>query len=338
MWEVFLYDKNGSFMYELPIEGLSLDFKLNNIWVFNGRVNYYVFKRRVERYGDTVENALIGGFREIRVKKNGVVRFRGILSEVNISKAQVDINISLTAKSWLAYFSKRFITKTYTNTDAGQIAWDLINTAQQETDGNIGITQGTIEATVNRNRTYKDDEIAKSIIHLAWPNILNGFDFEISNDKVFTVKQRLGVDKPYIVLDERNIESWQVDFFTGLSLTNKVISRGNGTGDTQPRVETTPDPTYTSKWYLLEEVRNDTGVEQTDTLLDKANMYVEKHRSPWKSFTVKLKMTNVNESDFDIGDGVKVVIEDFVNGIYRIYRKQIRFSNDTEDVNLEFIF
>jgi hypothetical protein len=337
-WTARLFNKSGNYLYDLPIEGLSIDFVLNNIWTANLRVNFYTFKEIVKAYNDTVENALTGGFREVRIYYGDSLTFSGILSEINVSKNLYDINIGLVVKSWLAYFQKRFITKTYSNTDAGQIAWDMINTCQGVSGGNIGITQGTIQATKNRDRTYKDDEIAKSIINLAYPNIKDGFDFEISNTKVFTVKNRLGSDKPFIVFNNRNIENWQVDLKCGLSLCNKVISLGNGIGDDQPRIEAIADSSYINKWYLLEELRNDTGVIETDTLTDKANSYINLRKDYFKTFAIKVRLTNVSLTDFNIGDSVKVEIEDFVNGMYRIYKKSISFSNTDEVINLEFIF
>ncbi len=211
IYKAFIYGKNNAFVSEMPFEGFTLTKKLNDIANLELRGNYFVLDDWAKKQNTTVENILTSGFRWVDFKGDDNTLFKGFLSEVKISKAQYDVNVNLTFLNWLGYFRKRYITKTYTNTDAGSIAWDLISTAQSQSYGNIGIVQGTIQSTKNRDRTYVDDEIAKSIIALSNSNLKDGFEFEITNDKSFTVKSRIGTDKPFIVLDERNIESWDID-------------------------------------------------------------------------------------------------------------------------------
>lgn len=338
IYRALIYDKSNTFISELPFEGFSFTKKLNDIPVLELRINYHILLDWAKKQNTTVENILTSGFRWVNFKADNNTLFKGYLSEVKISKAQYDINVNLTFLNWLGYFKRRYITKTYTNTDAGSIAWDLINTAQLETYGNIGITQGIIQTTKNRDRTYTNDEVAKSIIALSNSNLKDGFEFEITNDKVFTVKSRIGTDKPYIVLDERNIESWNIDFLISTSLTNKVTLKGEGYGDSQLTVIREASNIYKDKWYLLENIISDVNVKEQTTLQDKGDKYLEKYQDVNKTFSLTTVPVNYSIFDFDVGDGVKVKIEDIIDGVYRIKTKQFSFSGDEEKIKLEFLF
>ena len=73
----------------------------------------------------------------------------------------------------------------YASTDAGEIAWDLIDNSQNQTNGDLGITKGIIETTQNRDRTYYNQNIMEAIVNLS--NVIGGFDFEFTHNKVFNV-------------------------------------------------------------------------------------------------------------------------------------------------------
>lgn len=337
-YSAFLYDKNNVFLSELPFEGFSLKKKLNDIPVLELRINYFIFKDWAKRQNVEVEQLLTSGFRWINFKGDNTSFFKGFLSEVKIDKAQYDININLTFLGWLGYFKRRYITKTYSNTDAGSIAWDIINTAQTEAYGNIGITQGTIEATKNRDRTYNDDEVARSIIALSNSNLKDGFEFEITNDKVLTIKQRIGVDKPYIILDERNTEAWNIDFLIATSLTNKVKLKGEGFGDNQLIVVREASNTIKDKWYLLENIISEVNIKEAITLQDKGDKYLNQYQDVNKTFSLTTLPINYSIDDFDVGDGVKVKIENIIDGIYRIKTKELSYSGEKEVIKLEFLF
>lgn len=64
---------------------------------------------------------------------------------------------------------------TFTATDAGQIAWSLINTANGDSD--TGIRQGTIAATQTRDRTYEHKQVLEAIQQLT--EVQGGLDYEI---------------------------------------------------------------------------------------------------------------------------------------------------------------
>jgi hypothetical protein len=47
---------------------------------------------------------------------------------------------------------------------------------------------------------------------------------------------------------------------------------------------------------------------------------------------------NIELTEYNIGDKVKVEIENIINNLYRIKTKEININNGEEEVRLEFLF
>lgn len=336
-WRAYLYDKSDVFVAELPFESLTITFILNGVWTADARVNYLVLKKWAEKQGTTVSDILTQGFRSVNIQRNEITIFKGILSDASIDKFEQDSNISLSFRGWLAYFEKRFVTKDYATTDAGAIGWDLINTAQAEAYGDIGVTMGTIEATVNRDRSYSNQKVADALIGLSNSQIINGYEFEISNDKVFTVKARMGSDKPAVVFDETNIKSYSLAYLLGLELTNQAIALGEGLGDAQLTSTRDALVAYKSVWYLLQDIISFVTVKEQATLDAHGDQYLADNQALKVQPSIVVIISNIDIDDYDVGDEVKVEIEDLVDGLYRISKKTINVSNTDETVSLEFL-
>lgn len=336
-WNAYLRDKSDGFIAELPKESLRIECVMNNMWTAEVRVNYLVFQEWMKKQGTTVLAALTGGFRYVDIQRNGTTQFKGILSQPNLSRSGQLRTITLPFKSWLSYFTRRYITKTYGSTDRGAIAWDMINTAQGVSYGNIGITAGTIDTTVSSAPIYQRAEIAASIINMSADKLPDGFDFEITHNKALTVKSRLGADKPEIVFDQSNIRTDNPTYQVGLNLTNQVTALGDGYGSDQLVQVRDASNTYKDKWYLLESI--ETFSEDKDTTMlqghgDKVLALNQDTRL--YPLTIQVGTNNVEPDTYVIGDGVTVVIEDLINGLYRIRKKTYNVTDKDEYVDLEF--
>lgn len=97
--------------------------------------------------------------------------------------------------------------RTFSNRDAGEIAWDLISETNSESPTGLG--RGTVEATVSRDRTYEWKQLAEAIVALT--NVRGGFDFsetfvhdpaEPDTLALLNVHARLGQNKSKTVLFE----------------------------------------------------------------------------------------------------------------------------------------
>lgn len=336
-WRAYLYDKNDTFVAELPFESLTITFILNGIWTADIRVNYLVLQKWAEKQGTTVSDILTQGFRSVDIQRNATSIFKGILSDASIDKFEQDSNINLSFRGWLSYFEKRFVTKDYATTDAGAIGWDLIATAQAETYGDIGVTMGIIEATVDRDRSYSNQKVADALIGLSNSQIINGYEFEISNNKIFTVMARLGSDKPQIVFDETNIKSYSLSYLLGLELTNQAITLGEGLGDAQLTATRDAATAYKSAWYLLQDIISFVSVKELATLEAHGDQYLADNQTLKVKPAITVIITNIDIDEYDVGDEVKVEIEGLVDALYRISKKVINVSNTDETVSLEFL-
>lgn len=126
--------------------------------------------------------ALPNGLPRIRAYRDGTLRFYGrwvpMQEQAEASDQGVTEQAAVTFRGPGMSLDSRWTAAsvTFTSTDAGQIAWSLINTANGESP--TGIAQGTIAATVNRDRTYEHKNVGEAIRELT--EVTSGFDFEIA--------------------------------------------------------------------------------------------------------------------------------------------------------------
>lgn len=228
---------------------------------------------------------------------------------------------SVHSYTFLEQLNQRFTAaiKTFSATDAGQIAWTLINDSQTLTDGDYGITQGSIPATVNRDRTYEYKNVMEAIIQLT--EVLNGFDFEITDSKVFNVFARKGNDLSQSIVLEwgTNIESLGIDedFKTP---TNEAIVLGSGFGSAQNTAVYT-DTSYRSINKLRQQRVSYTDVIENVTLTDKGTAIVNQSRQPIISVSLKqLSNTYPSFQSFTLGDTIRLVVKEGIFAIDTAYR------------------
>lgn len=336
-WAAFLFSKTDVFIAELPIEGISMSWEINGIPTATISVNFLTFKKYLEKQNVGLSDVINSGFRYVDIRYNDTTALKAILAGARLVDYGSDVNLELDFKGWLAYFTKRKITKKYTNTDAGAIAWDIIDTVQSEPYGDIGITEGVIEATKNRDREYSRDEVFKSLYQLSNSNIEEGFEFEITNDKALTIKEQLGSLKDFIVFDEINTKSRTVDYITGLSVSTKVTLFGEGSEPNQLIVDRTAPSTYLDKWYLLEDSASFLSVKEAATLEDHGDKFLELNRDFRQDIKYTVIPTNISLLSFNVGDTVRVKYPDLLDTLLRIRSKTIEVSGESESSQVEFI-
>lgn len=105
--------------------------------------------------------------------RNGVLRFRGIWMPMQ-EEAGEDIGTGSIQFAPYASLQSRFTDTDFTSTDAGHIFSGLIT--ETNAVSSTGIRLGTIANTVNRDRTYVDQNILEAGENLA--ALADGFDFE----------------------------------------------------------------------------------------------------------------------------------------------------------------
>jgi hypothetical protein len=145
--------------------------------------------------GEDDAAAWLPGQRRVQVLLNSVVKWNGFLKGLSeTSESFTDIEkphgttLRASALGLASALDKRVVHGDFNKflTNATTIAWNLIQEAQGQTDGDYGFTLGTITGTApNRTRHYCDgDNIADGINELAALSP-GGFDWEISETGAF---------------------------------------------------------------------------------------------------------------------------------------------------------
>lgn len=236
---------------------------------------------------------------------------------------------------------KRYTSNTYTNTDAGTIAWGLINTTQGLTGGNLGITQGTLETTQNRDRAYFDESIGEKIIQLT--EVINGFDFlitpsiKINTLGIFNVYAKRGSTITDFRLEygeglKNNIQSWRRKR-TLSDMFNSIVVEGQGLGDAR-LTSTESDTSLINAVGLLEGRKQEKSVTQQNTLDQKADEYIRVHKTEQPLYDITLNNAFNDFGKYDVGDIVPIRIKYGyvdINTTMRIYGIDVRVSDAGEE-------
>ena len=340
-YTVILYDLANQPILDISrYINFNLNLKLNDVSTFSFDIDTKSLEQLCLSIGTTPRQVLYPAKTEIKVYRNNILKFGGIISTVDTSYEENGAKTSVSADSYLQYFAKRYLTKSYTQIDRSAIAWDAIATVQGVTNGNLGITQGTL-ATIYDSDLTADYQDVKSIIMNYTTYAPVKYDFEITPDKVFNTYTRLGSDKPEVELVyPQNIVSIRVPRSSD-TIYNKVIGLGSGIG--VERLESIKEDATSQLTYRVQEAKQlFNSVSIQSTLDDNTQGYLDQSLG-----VLELPEITINGSEIDldtlvVGDSVTVRIDsstmcDDVNGLYRIYTMNISVDeNAHETITLSF--
>ena len=187
--------------------------------------------------------ALLGiGRFTLECLRDGSVFFAGQILFFKREVNSISAEISVKALGFFWLLSTRFAGLTsdrvFTATDAGAIAWTLIDETQDLTNGDFGFTQGTIQTSLNRTLTYTRKSIKEAIEDLAFAD--GGFDFEVDENKILNIFYPFkGSDKTDTVIFRYpgpQIQSISEEQ-DGTKLANHALIIGKGWGTDELNVE-----------------------------------------------------------------------------------------------------
>lgn len=166
---------NTEIYAELPFTSATYSHVLNSPGAFQGSMSL----NQSDALSTILGESLIMGRSTILVERDGVLVWGGICwtDETNFQDSTYTVN----AEGWHSYFRRRTLTetKTYALVEQVDIAADLINWAQAQSGGDIGVgTTGVTPTGRVRDRTYLDYErknIGEALEQLA--AVIDGFDF-----------------------------------------------------------------------------------------------------------------------------------------------------------------
>lgn len=279
---------------------------------------------------------------DVKIKRNGEYLFGSHVGYVETVIGSTNGTVRVRAFGYLNLLIDRYVTKTYTQVDAVQIAWGLIYETQQQTNGDLGITQSATQTvTVDRDRTYIRQNVKEGIVNLT--KLINGnFDFEFTHDKEFKTYTLIGSNKSENLkfIYPGNIKELIVPR-DGLALYNKIYGLGSGFGE-EVLSSTQGDDDSQLNYGVHERISTYNSVILQDTL--DQNTAAELNL---RKYLLEIPQMVVNGEDFDlnnigIGDRVTVRVEDnpflaTVDGVYRIERIEVTVDeNEAEEIKIYF--
>jgi hypothetical protein len=184
IWTVDLLDNNGNLLAtDTPVSSLSVTWSLDGPGSFQADVP------------EDLAGQWLFGERRVRIKREDAPEFQGVMVALEEDTQSADdlsrkdgpllqasgLGLASVLGTMIVHGDFSDFLEIATN-----IAWDLIQHAQGQTDGNWGFTLGTVTGTAPaRTKEYCDgDNIAEAIEELAAKDT-GGFDWEIDADGAF---------------------------------------------------------------------------------------------------------------------------------------------------------
>lgn len=310
--ELYRIDITNSLFEKLDeIEGYkSLEFnkRLNN-------VGSCVFGMDLRHKKATLTN-LRRWVNHIGIKKNDKVVFFGPMAKFNTSIGSgVNSNLTVEAREHMYHLNNRLTDNllTYTGEDAGDIAWALINHVQSRNNGELMIREGSIAATVDRDRGYEYAKVMDEIISLS--EIRQGFDFDFEYQQDsdglveqvnFNVYQNKGIFRQNLPKLQLGTNVHQVRALTVGDMVNTITYLGAGTGSGVP-VSADEDQNVQVAFTRRENVLKEPDVSVQSTLDQKSQQYLDYNKV--ERYNVQVELESIPElsyGTFEVGDSLEV--------------------------------
>lgn len=329
MWRFIIYNQAETELWELPYSRINLKEKLNNSIDGHLTISYPALTKYALGLNTTVDNIITGGFRSWKLYKDTQLFRRGVLSHRAIAGGQSGATtITIHFTDYVGLLGSRYTPKEdiYSSTDSADIAWALINNSQTDSSGygDLGISRGSHPTTVNRDRTFRFDNIQNEIIKMSRAALENGFDFDIDNTLNFNIYYpSKGSLRPEIVFSDFNIISWTSNLPLVAKLANRVHVLGSGFGS-EMVTATEEDATAMATWGLLEHALSEKSVTLASTLSARGDRYLAINSEPREVFSISVKDHQPDLLDYDLGDTVGVEIAEIdLNEQLRIKSRNI---------------
>lgn len=345
-YEVELYSRGGVLIADISryVKNLSFTLQRNQAEQLSFSIDLDAFEAQAQDIG-TNPLSMLGPYQtDVKVKRNGTYLFGAHVGTLDITLAEIENTLNIRAFGYLNLLIDRYVSPTpYVQVDAVDIAWDLIDLTQSQTNGDMGITQGGQQATtVSRDRTYEPRQNAKDGIVNLTKLVDGNFDIEFTHERVFNTYTMIGTDRSASLefVYPGNIREVSVPR-DGLALFNKIYGIGSGFG--QDSLTSTPSDNDSQLNYgVHEKIITFNSVTEQTTLDQNTQGELNQRKS-----LLEIPQMTVSGEDFDlnsygVGDRVTVRIENYpflatVTGIYRIEKIEVSVDEDeAEDIKLYF--
>ncbi len=281
------------------------------------------------------------GINELYIYYKEILMWSGQLVSAKKIASGDDIYWEVFAKDWVSLLGKRFVgidkPLEYITTDAGEIAWNLIDTTQNEVYGDFGITKGTIQPSITRSPVYDRKNILEAIKELSnqgdessadtW-----GFDFEITPEKVFNVYYPyMGTVRQGVVFRyPGNCENFEalVDSWT---IVNHEWGFGKHWTGNDAVVERS-DATSQAIYKRREKLKSYSDVSVLAFLQDMVWQDIQWLKEPSQIIRFDARVDEkVRITDYNVGDGVVVVNDKFdIDELLWVFERKVEIDENDE--------
>jgi len=345
LWTFRIKDEDGNLITNLPkatkrVVNLGLNKAGEASFVYDLK-ELYDLALKVGGY--SIKSLLGLGRHTLECVRNDEVMFAGQLLNLDQIMDATQRLVEVKALGWFWLLGERHAglasDREFSDVDAGEIAWTLINETQSLTYGDFGITEGDIEASINRTITYSRKNLKEAIEELSGTE--NGFDFEIDVNKIFNVYYPMkGSDRTASVIYRfpGNIEQIR-ELNDATELVNYAYALGKGWGD-QELSTAKQNADSQSSLKRRERIYSYKDVENAAVLGDLAQQKIDEGKSVLSTYKMKVYGNDSTPSleDFNVGDIIEVRLTDdrwSLTQQFRVFEEFIKIGdNDQEDITL----
>lgn len=281
---------------------------------------------------------LLEGRSRLYVYRGDTLYFSGKVMIVERILEEVTQTANVTALGWMWELERRITGKTsditHSSVDAGAIAWAEINRTQNESNGNIGITQGTIQTSQNLTLTLTRAKVRDVLDDLVTQA---GIEFEITPNKIFNVfYPRKGSDKSATVKFQYpgNIKSAR-PLSDATVITNDLLALGRGLG-AEEITSDVEDTGSKSVFGLFQDVMSFKDVDNQTALTNMSNYYLNLLKSSRLTLDISVHGNNeaVALTDYVVGDTVRITIDHpnySLDQLFRIFEIHVTIGDDDKE-------
>jgi hypothetical protein len=318
-WRYIATELDGTLLAELPLNGVDFDEKLDGV----GTLTANLLIPEDDTLAAIVVDACSVLRRAIHAERDGVIIWSGIV--LGRKYRTSTRTFSLRCVGWWWLFGRRFLTAdvTYTATDQGAIAEDLVEVEAQSAKpgGDLAVTSPTNTHGVTRDRTYVGNElkqIGEAVEQLS--EVIDGFDWSLDTTydagsithtfrTWYPRKGRIAGATGHVFELGRNIVELEVDE-DGSICANTIHGVGAGEGADMVRVSVTDSSALAEGYPLLEDrlIRKD--IKEIDTLDGHVRYTLAERSRPIESYTaVVLADADPPLGSYITGDDARVRVQ-----------------------------
>lgn len=292
--------KTGQYLATLPFNNLQAEFFLSKVNTMRWEMPY--------RHPNVTVDTMFPGKTEVWLLRDGVKIFEGPLWDCTPRSETSTMNCA--AESVDSYLDMRTINDdlSYNGQHPTTICWNLINNSQGKTDGQLGITAGTLVPTVLTDQVYyKEEGIKISDAIEDFTKLITGFEWQIDMDRKFQTYERTVLPADVMFEYPGVVTRYSIQLM-GKWEANEILARGAKGFVSQPIIDTAKRAEYGLKQLTV----SDTNIKNITDLNDFGQQTLNIRRDTRFIPHITLRTGLLSPFDGEIGflQSARVIVND----------------------------